>query len=75
MYQKIRIAIVEDDNSMRGIISNHIKDAINEEDNVEICRFSSAEFFWKAIDSGEIFEILFTDIQLENMNGIELGGQ
>ena len=45
MYQKIRIAIVEDDDSMRDIISNHIKDAINEEDNVEICRFSSAEFF------------------------------
>lgn len=72
MYQKIRIAIVEDDNSMRDIISNHIKKAIREEDNVEICGFSSAEFFLKAIDSGEIFEILFTDIQLTDMNGVEL---
>ena len=72
MYQKIRIAIVEDDNSMRDIISNHIKDAIRENDNVEICGFSSAEFFLKALDSGEIFEILFTDIQLADMNGVEL---
>lgn len=72
MYQKIRIAVVEDDNSMRDIISNHIKDTTREEENVEICGFSSAEFFLKAVDAGEIFEILFTDIQLADMNGVEL---
>lgn len=72
MIQKIKIAIVEDDNNMRDIISNQIYKVIGKDESVGIYGFSSAEIFLKVVNSGEMFQILFTDIQLADMNGVEL---
>lgn len=41
--------------------------------DIEIRAYASGETFWKAIKNGEIPDILFTDIQMQPLNGVELG--
>ena len=73
MVRKIRIGIVEDDENMRDIIYQYIEQAVEEPEIVEIHCFSDAETFLEKVTAGHGFHILFTDIQLANMNGMELG--
>lgn len=72
MLEIIRIAIIDDDENMRKIISRHIEKAKEPEDKVEIHTFSSAEEFLEKFEEDTEYHMMFTDIQMENMSGIDL---
>lgn len=68
----IRIAIVDDNEKMKDIIKNHLTNAIDDMDNIKIHTFSDAVTFWEDAER-QNYDILFSDIQMAEMNGLELG--
>lgn len=69
----IRIGIIDDEAEMRNQIRECIEKTIKQFDGVEICTFADAESFLKMLYEGKRFEIVFTDIQMLNMDGMTLG--
>lgn len=69
----IRIGIIDDEAEMRNQIQVCIEKTIKQSDGVEIYTFSDAESFLKMLYEGKTFEIVFTDIQMINMDGMTLG--
>lgn len=69
----IRIAIVDDEEIMQDIIYQKIEQSVNDDEQIEISRYSSSETFMIEIQKGEKFDILCTDIQMKKMSGIDLG--
>ena len=70
----IRIAIVDDNDQMRNIIKKYVTKAIHETASMEIQVFSNAESFIEDLENHE-YDILFSDIQMDEINGLELGKQ
>ena len=68
----IRIAIVDDNDQMRNIIKKYVVKALGDADNIEMQVFSNAEIFLENMQTCE-YDILFSDIQMDEMNGLELG--
>lgn len=69
----IRIAVVDDEKAMRDMVCKCINEVIEENISVEISDYPSGESFLEQIMNGERFDILLTDIQMSEMNGMELG--
>lgn len=69
----IRIAIVDDEKDMLDMICQVLRQSINEDKEVKICRYTSGEAFLSEMDRGQTFDILFTDIQMSEISGIEVG--
>lgn len=69
----IRIAIVDDEKDMLDMICQVLGQCINEDKEVKICRYTSGEAFLSEMDKGQKFDILFTDIQMSEISGIEVG--
>lgn len=69
----IRIAVVDDEKAMRDMVCKCINEVIEENISVEISEYPSGESFLEQIMNGERFDILLTDIQMSEMNGMELG--
>lgn len=69
----IRIAIVDDEKDMLDMICQILGQSINEDKEVKICRYTSGEAFLSEMDKGQTFDILFTDIQMSEISGIEVG--
>lgn len=68
----ITIAIVDDEEVIRSKVQKLIENTIKRDDFVKFEVFCSAEMFLKELCEGKKFDILFTDIQMSDMNGIEL---
>ena len=68
----IRIAIIEDDDDMMRIVSKCVKESSMGVADLDICCLTNAEDFLDKAKQEE-FDILFSDIELPGMNGIELG--
>ena len=69
----IRIGIVDDEEMMRLKIHQCIKEILKEQEPVEIRSYDCAEAFLEEIQKKVHFDILFSDIQMLEMNGLELG--
>lgn len=69
----IRIGIVEDEEIMQLKIHKCIKEILEEHELVEIRSYDCAEDFLNEVQKKVHFDILFSDIQMLEMNGIELG--
>lgn len=69
----IKIAIIEDDKKIREIISDKVKSHIDSTRGVLIHTYDSAESFLEKLDAEDGFHIVFSDIEMHEMNGIELG--
>lgn len=69
----IRIGIVDDEEPIRNMIYKSIAKADTADGKTEFFSFSSGEKFVDRLKAGETFDILFTDIQMDGMNGMELG--
>ena len=69
----IRIGIVDDEETMRLKIHQCIKEILKEQEEVEIRSYDCAEAFLEEIQKKVYFDILFSDIQMLEMNGLELG--
>lgn len=69
----MKIAICEDEKICSDILEGYIKKWANESGIfVEIFSYSSAEQFLFALEDNTIIDILFLDIRMGKMNGIEL---
>lgn len=69
----IRIAVIDDEKEMLDEICSLIQKTIIPGNDVEICPFVSAEELMEEINQGTIYNILFSDIELDGINGMELG--
>ena len=69
----IKIAIVDDEEQTREQILQTLKENIQEQHEVEIKLYVSGESFFEEIQKGEAADILFTDIQMQQLDGVELG--
>mgnify|MGYP000320101468 FL=1 len=69
----IKIAIVDDEEQTREQILRTLKENIQEQHEVEIKLYVSGESFFEEIQKGEAADILFTDIQMQQLDGVELG--
>lgn len=69
----IRIAVVDDEEALRKKMCKYIETVIGKDDEVEISTFCDGESFWKKIKKGNRYDILYSDIQMAGMDGMELG--
>lgn len=69
----IKIAVVDDDKAMLKIIDKCMRGQIAPEDDVEILCFDSGKDFLERMKKGYRANILFCDIELKEMSGIEVG--
>ena len=69
----IKIAIVDDEEQTREQILRTLTENIQEQHKVEIKLYASGESFFEEIQKGETADILFTDIQMQQLDGVELG--
>lgn len=66
----IKIAIVDDEEQTREQILRTLKENIQEQYEVEIKLYASGESFFEEIQKGESTDILFTDIQMQQLDGV-----
>lgn len=69
----IKVAIVDDDETMLEQARACIEGIDDLPEDVDIRTFTSAEKFLSSIGPEDIYHVLFTDIHMDGMNGIELG--
>lgn len=69
----IKIALVDDEEKILKIVSAHIKKSSKEYAEVEIFEFKTAEELVGSLENNQHFDIVFADIELPGMSGIELG--
>lgn len=68
----ITIAIIDDDKRMLECICNKI-DTYAKDEEIEIIKFSTGESFLAYINQRNRPDILLCDVELEGMNGVEVG--
>ena len=71
----IRIAICDDDSSIAQQIHQYLKakDAELPDETLDVFIYSSGEAFLGAVNQGLMFHIVFMDIQMQNISGVEVG--
>ena len=69
----IKVAIVDDDETVLEQARACIEGIDDLPEDVEISTFCGAEAFLSKIGPDDICQVLFTDIQMNEMGGIELG--
>ena len=69
----IKVAIVDDDETMLEQARACIEGIDDLPEDVDIRTFTSAEKFLSSIGPEDIYHVLFTDIHMDGMDGIELG--
>lgn len=69
----IRIAIVDDENIICSEIDNYILKAIkNKIEKADISVYYSGEKFLYALQNGESFDLIFMDIEMKEISGIDV---
>lgn len=69
----IKIGIVDDDESVLEGTRACIESIDHLPEDVEIATFCGSEEFLSKIEENDTYDILFTDIQMDGMDGLELG--
>lgn len=70
----IKVAVAEDNNVIRKRICDLVEQETEEmKETIHILPYTDAKSFLKVMTAGETVDILFCDIEMEGMNGIELG--
>lgn len=69
----MKIALVDDDRNMLGIITNNIKQIPEIKDDMELCEFTNAEEILAKLKSGTTYDIIISDIEMGKMQGLEFG--
>lgn len=69
----IKIAVIDDEEQIRKLILRNIKKTVQEHHDIEISTYASGTSFWEELQNGKTPDILFTDIQMQTLDGVELG--
>lgn len=69
----IEIAVVDDNETMLKMIDEYLRELVATEDDVEIRCFNSGKTFLYRMKNGYRANILFCDIELGDMSGMEVG--
>lgn len=69
----IRIAIVDDDRNMLSIVRKNIEIITGMKDSTEVHEFTDAKEVIDALAAGKKYEIIISDIEMEDMQGLEFG--
>jgi len=69
----IKIAVIDDEEQTRKLILRNIKKTVQEHHDIEISTYASGTSFWAELQNGKTPDILFTDIQMQTLDGVELG--
>ncbi len=68
-----KIALLDDDNIILNMIKTKIESFWG--DNNEISMFDKADVFLETVKSGQMYDVLITDIEMPEISGIEVGKQ
>ena len=71
----VRIAVCDDDKNVTNTLSRYLKQKRNQFQGVEldVAVYHSGEDFLRDIGAGVVFHIVFMDIEMEGINGVEVG--
>ena len=69
----IKIAVIDDEEQTRKLILRNIKKTVQDHHDIEISTYASGTSFWAELQNGKTPDILFTDIQMQTLDGVELG--
>ena len=70
----VKIAVVDDEKAFRQILRMAVRSVFSEmEEECGITEFEDGSGFLETIKGGGKFDILFTDIQMQGVDGMELG--
>ena len=69
----IKIAIVDDEKVVLERVKSCIEGVTEIAGKVETDMFQGAELFLKRVEQGHIYDIVFSDIQMTGMDGIQFG--
>ncbi len=69
----VHIAVIDDKKEILDKICLLLQKTTAMQDDVKICPFTSAEEFLESAEGGVEYNLLFSDIELEGMGGLELG--
>lgn len=69
----IKIAVIDDEERILNLIRAYIESGIEKPDEVEVEYFLFSQDFVDQIESGVRYDIVFSDIELGEKNGIEIG--
>lgn len=69
----MKIAVIEDEKPHRDLLVSYLEQwGHGQGKTAEISSYDSAESFWFAYEDRKDFDVLFLDIQMKGMNGMEL---
>ena len=69
----INIGIIDDEKNIRDVIEKRISQLLIDKNHVRIHTYESGKAFFAAVDAGIRFHIVFSDIEMPDMDGLELG--
>ena len=71
----IHVAICDDDSNIVEYIGKYLetKNKQTSDITLDISLYKSGEDFLRAIETGDKFQIVFMDIQMNDVNGVEVG--
>lgn len=69
----INIAIIDDDEDILKNVRKCVQDEITQKDDAEIFSYTKAKEFLHELEQGQEFDILVSDIEMDEMSGMELG--
>lgn len=69
----IKLAVIDDDIQILDIVCRNINSSSELAKRLKIYRYTEAEQLLSELEKGEKYNIILSDIELENMQGIEFG--
>lgn len=69
----IKVAIVDDNEEIVNLVRRQVEEEIDSENGDEVFAFTDVESFLQMLQEGHELDILISDIEMPEMNGIELG--